>query len=110
LVLSDDPLNKIAQAMEESDATLGHPIPHTDNICGYCFVLNLDHGILPNESYRWWFGDNDLWDQANRLNGIIGVPANVSHLQGNKLTSNNIRLMALANEDKKLYFCNNGIK
>jgi hypothetical protein len=110
LVLSNDPLNAITKVMEDTGATLGYPVPHNGNICGYCFVLNLDHGILPNESYRWWYGDNDLWDQAKRLGGTVGALANVNHLHGNELTSNNIKLMALANEDKKLYFCNNVIK
>ena len=103
LVLSDDPLNKIAKLMEETNATLGHPVPHSGHLSGYCFVLNLKHKIIANESYRLWFGDNDLWDQAKKLSGVIGALANVKHLHGNELTSNNPKLMALASEDKKLY-------
>ena len=103
LVLSDDPLNKIAKLMEETGATLGHPVPHSGHMSGYCFVLNLKHGILPDESYRWWFGDNDLWDQAKKLGGVIGASAHVKHLHGNELTSNSPKLLALAEDDKKLY-------
>jgi hypothetical protein len=109
LMLSDDPLNKIAKAMEENDATLGHPIPHSGHISGYCFVLNVQHNILPNEDYRWWFGDNDLWNQAGKLGGIIGVPSKVRHIHGNELTSNSSKLMELAQQDKKLYKQKNGI-
>jgi hypothetical protein len=109
LILSDDPLNKIAEAMEELDATLGHPVPHSGKISGYCFVLNVQHDILPNEEYRWWFGDDDLWSQAGKLGGITGVPVKVKHIHGNELTSNSKKLMALAQQDKKLYKQKNGI-
>jgi len=110
LVLSDDPLNKIARLMEESGATLGYPVPHTGHISGYCFVLNLKHGILPNESYRWWYGDNDLWNQAEELGGLIGAAASVRHLHGNELTSNSPKLMALADEDRTLHLSRVGRK
>lgn len=103
LVLNDDPLNKIARLMEESSATLGYPVPHTGNISGYCFVLNVEHNILPNESYRWWYGDNDLWNQAMKLGGTIGAAASVKHLHGNELTSNSPELLALASKDKEVY-------
>ena len=103
LVLSDDPLNKIVKLMEETGATLGHPVPHSGKISGYCFVLNLKHDIMPDESYRWWYGDDDLWNQAKKLNGIIGAAASVKHLHGNELTNNSPKLMELASADRKLY-------
>lgn len=109
LLLSDDPLNKIARLMEETGATLGYPVPHSGKISGYCFVLNLEHGIIPNESYRWWCGDDDLWNQAKKLGGVIGAAASVKHLHGNELTSNSPELMALANQDKKLYLHKSGV-
>ena len=107
LILKDDPLNKIVKAMEKSGATLGHPVPHTGHISGYCFILNVEHDISPNESYRWWFGDNDLWNQANKNNGVIGVPVDIKHIHANELTSSSKKLIELANEDKKLYYKNN---
>jgi len=110
VLLSNDPLNKIAKVMEETGATLGHPVPHSGKISGYCFVLNLKHNILADESYRWWFGDDDLWNQAKKLGGVIGASANVKHLHGNELTSNSPKLMALVSADKKLHLSRaNGI-
>jgi hypothetical protein len=108
LILNDDPLNKIARLMEESGATLGYPVPHSGKISGYCFVLNLEHGIMPDESYRWWYGDDDLWNQAKKLSGVIGAAASVVHLHGNELTSNSPKLLALASEDRIVHMSRAG--
>ena len=103
LLLSDDPLNKIARLMDESGATLGYPVPHSGKISGYCFVLNLEHDIMPDESYRWWYGDDDLWNQAKKLSGVIGAAASVVHLHGNELTSNSPELLELTSKDRLVH-------
>jgi GT2 family glycosyltransferase len=104
LVLEDNPLNTIANAMEETKSAIGFPYPHTGHICGYCYILNIETGLMPDESYRWWFGDNDLYLRAKNLGGSVGVLAKVRHLHGNELTSINHKLLAQTEEDKKLFY------
>jgi GT2 family glycosyltransferase len=104
LMLEDNPLNAIANAMDETKAAIGFPYPHTGHICGYCFVLDVTTGLAPDESYRWWFGDNDLYLRASKLGGAIGVMAKVRHLHGNELTSTNPKLLALTEKDKELFY------
>jgi hypothetical protein len=104
LVLEDNPLNAIANAMEETKSAIGFPYPHTGHICGYCYILNVETGLMPDENYRWWFGDNDLYLRAKKLGGSVGVLAKVRHLHGNELTSINHKLLAQTEEDKKLFY------
>jgi hypothetical protein len=104
LALEDNPLNTIANAMEETKSAIGFPYPHTGHICGYCYILNVETGLMPDESYRWWFGDNDLYLRAKNLGGSVGVLAKVRHLHGNELTSINHKLLAQTEEDKKLFY------
>jgi GT2 family glycosyltransferase len=104
LALEDNPLNTIANAMEETKSAIGFPYPHTGHICGYCYILNVETDLMPDESYRWWFGDNDLYLRSRKLGGSVGVLAKVRHLHGNELTSINHKLLAQTEEDKKLFY------
>jgi hypothetical protein len=104
LALEDNPLNTIANAMEETKSAIGFPYPHTGHICGYCYILNVETGLMPDESYRWWFGDNDLYLRSKKFGGSVGVLAKVRHLHGNELTSINHKLLAQTKEDKKLFY------
>lgn len=98
--LVDNPLQKILDVMVQEDATIGYPLPASSDPCGYCFILNLEHGIFPDEQYRWWYGDNDLYERAK---SVVGVRATVQHIHPNELTSNSPELMALARLDKERY-------
>ena len=100
LKLSDNPLQKILDVMVQEDATIGYPLPASSDPCGYCFILNLEHNVLPDEKYIWWYGDNDLYKRAKK---IIGVPATVIHAEPNRLTSESPELMALTRIDKELW-------
>ena len=97
--LIDDPLNKIVADM--GDAAIGQP--NVGSICGYCFVLNVSSGLRPDESYRWWYGDNDLYDRAKLHGGVKIVDVKVNHLHANELTSSNPMLLELGAVDKTLY-------
>jgi hypothetical protein len=91
-VLNDDiwlapkSLQSIVTAMEESGADLGYPDPHSGDVCGYAWVLRVASGIRPDERYRWWFGDNDLRNQARAGNGIAKGKADIRHLHPNETT------------------------
>lgn len=84
LILSDNPLQKILDVMVEEDATIGYPLPASSDPCGYCFILNLEHDVIPDNKYFWWYGDNDLYERAKK---VVGVRAKVQHMEPNRLTS-----------------------
>ncbi len=96
--LIDDPLNKIVAGM--GDAAIGQP--DIGSICGYCFVLNTKYGLRADESYTWWYGDNDLYDRAQQY-GVARVAVDVRHLHGNELTGANLALLEITKIDKQLY-------
>jgi len=64
------------------------------------FVLNVKDNLRPDERFRWWYGDNDLYFQAQKKNGILPVIVGVHHIEPNKLTSNNPFLMKLTEQDE----------
>lgn len=97
VVLKDRPLQEILKVMVQEDATIGYPLPASSDPCGYCFILNLEHGVFPDDKYRWWYGDNDLYERANK---VVGVKASVKHMEPNRLTSESPGLMALTRFDK----------
>ena len=107
LLLKDNPINTIAQAMKDNDAILGYPHPHSGNgltrTAGYCWVLDLKSGLRTDETLRWYFGDDDILLQAIGLGKAIYVPADVKHLNGVVQTSNSKYLTTLAQIDQ-VYF------
>lgn len=102
LELSDDPLNKIAKAMSKTKSKIGTPYPFTGNIPGYCWVLDVKSGIRPDEKFRWWFGDNDLFLQAK--GSVITVLCKVRHIEPNWQTSADKDLMELTKADAEYFY------
>lgn len=98
--LADDPLNKIANAMRESYSTIGVPYPFTGHISGYAWVLDTTKGIFPDENFRWWYGDDDLFRRAE---SIVAATCKIRHIEPNRLTSTNDKLMALTVKDREYY-------
>jgi hypothetical protein len=101
LELSDDPLNKIAKAMSRTKSLIGTPYPFTGNIPGYCWVLDVESDIRPDENYRWWFGDNDLFLQAQ--GSVVTVLCKVRHIEPNWQTSDSKELMKLTKADAEYF-------
>ena len=98
--LQDDPLNKIVKGMQETNSVLGIPYPSIGAICGYCMVIDLASNVRPDEGYRWWYGDNDIYLQAQQEGTIVQVLSKVKHVEPNKLTSENPSLLQLTDADK----------
>jgi len=104
-VLNDDvyispgSLQAIALELLEQNAALGFPYPHSGRLAGYCWILNLNSTVRPDERFKWWFGDNDLQMQAQSCSKYIYVSADVQHLEGGKLTEENQSLKVLAEKD-----------
>ena len=107
LILKDNPINKIVQGMKEEGAVLGYPYPHSGNgatkTAGYCWVLDLSSGLRTDETYRWYFGDDDLLLQVLGLGKAVYVPAEVVHLHGVVGTAQSQYLQQLTVLDKKYF-------
>ena len=107
LLLENNPINTIAQAMRDNDAILGFPHPHSGNgltrVAGYCWVLDLKSGLRTDETLRWYFGDDDMLLQAIAVGKVINVPAVVHHLHGVTATNSSKYLVTLAKIDQ-VYF------
>lgn len=75
-----------------------------DGPSGHCWMLNVTHGVRPDESYRWFSGDLQLIADADQAKGVVRVPeAWCLHLHGNEATVADHRLSELGAADDALY-------
>lgn len=50
---------------------------------GYLFLVDTASGIEPDCAFQWWWGDDDLFRQAERGGGVIDVPTTgITHTDG----------------------------
>ncbi len=83
-----------------ADVCWAHPTAMT----GWCWLLDLSSDVRPDESYRWWYGDDDLAAQcAASGRPSVGVEAGVIHRHGNETTQASPGLQALALADLRTY-------
>lgn len=116
-VINDDVLLEagtipaLVEAMQRTGATLATP-GHEDRLVaepshdrvldGACWLIDLSHGIRPDEGYRWWYGDNDLdWRARRDGGGVALVSTPYQHLLANRLTEGSEELRALADADAR---------
>ena len=99
--LKNNPINKIANRMRDTKSIVGYPVPNIG--IGYCWVLDIKSNIRADETFRWWYGDDDIRRKAELQGEIIYVPAEVEHLHPNHLTSANEDLMKLTVADKEYF-------
>jgi hypothetical protein len=103
LRLKNNPINKIAYEMNKLKAVLGYPLPYTGHIPGYCWVLDVKSNIRADETFRWWYGDDDIRIRAALQGEIAYVPVEVEHIHPNHLTSTNEDLMKLTRADQTYF-------
>jgi len=101
LILRNNPINKIANRMYNTKSVLGYPVPNIG--IGYCWVLDIKSSIRADETFRWWYGDDDIRMKALEMGEIAYVPVEVEHLHPNHLTSTNEELMELTIADKEYF-------
>lgn len=88
----DTQLAALASLTEKSGATIGYQAPALTSVqthrglgrvmVGWCFALNLSHGLRPNENFRWYFGDDWLCYTARAEHqGVIGAPLAIRHVK-----------------------------
>lgn len=107
-VLNDDTeidthtLRHMREALQVTGATLSHPGP-PGATPGHAWTLNLQHGIRPDQNYSWWYGDNQLYEDAHHKgHGVTALPhLTIPHHHHNQTTSSNPQLQALAEQDKQ---------
>lgn len=77
---------------------------------GWAWMLDATRGIRPDESYRWYYGDTDLWDRAaSAAGGVCAVDLTVEHLHPGRATTSRPELEALAEHDRLLYQARRGM-
>lgn len=97
--IATDFLSTLAAAMDDTGATLTHP--GFGAMTGWAWMLNLAHGVRPDESFMWWWGDNDLWMRAAAVGGIVACPtAAITHHTPNKATAESPVLQELIERDR----------
>lgn len=77
---------------------------NTIRMTGWAFALRGSHGMLADESFGWWYGDNDLDWQARLKGGVtfIGGPwSGLQHLYPNSTTVG--PLAEQANRDRETF-------
>lgn len=100
VVIAPDTLPRMVRAM--GSATLA--LATDEGTSGHCWVLNVTHGVRPDESYRWYSGDLQLIADAERAQGVVRVPeAWCLHLCPTQATEASPELRELAAADDALY-------
>lgn len=110
VVLAPDATDRLFHAVVATGATIA--TPGVDDrvttggsryanrtINGACWLLDLTHGLRPDEGYRWWFGDDDLDWRARQAHGVVSVTCQMRHLHANQATEASDELKALADAD-----------
>lgn len=72
------------------------------SMSGWAFMVRGEAGLRVDEQFRWWFGDNDLQLQAEKLGGKVVCVGGVTceHLHPNESTQANPDLQQIAKEDE----------
>ena len=112
IVVSADGLATLEAELHRHKATIATPgrrlklhrnrIPLQPVLVGSLWLLDVSHGLRPDEAYRWWFGDDDLDIRArSRFAGIITVPLSFLHLHAGGSTEGSAKLQALVGLDQQ---------
>jgi len=117
-IVPDDWFDSVVVAMQRYDCAAGGycgadtfaihvnpgPTPLHLRMPGHAFILDGRLGLLADEQFHWWCGDNDLDMQARQVGGTVvlaGEP--VKHLFPDKSTAENPVLQARTGEDMRLF-------
>lgn len=123
-VLNDDVVvpagfvQTLASAIEQTGAAAASPLPGLSSgammitgtgvygyrMAGFAFALRGSLGLLADESFVWWYGDNDLDWQARQKGGVAhvgGAWEGFQHLYPNSTTVG--ELAEQANRDRETF-------
>ena len=82
----------------------GRLVPYEPRLWGSLWVLRLESGLLPDERYVWWYGDNDLDIRARRDHGgVVLVDVEYEHVHPSEGTASNPGLVAQTHLDAQTF-------
>lgn len=80
------------------------PVNLFHRITGYCFMLRGESGLRLDESFVWWYGDDDLDWRARTCGGSLLVPRSpVQHRAPNGTMLEHPELHEQANRDRQTF-------
>lgn len=101
VILPADAADEMVARLQRDDAWLCGADPTA--ITGWCWLLDLDSPLRPDESFRWFFGDNDLWLRATHEGRLTGLNVGAVHVHPNEATSRSAELAAVTREDEVIF-------
>jgi hypothetical protein len=91
--------------------TQAAPVPLSQRITGYAFMLRGEAGLRADESLVWWAGDDDLGLQAQAAGGALLVPGiPVEHRAPDVQTNASPVLTAQAGRDMDTFVAKWGVR
>jgi len=85
----------------------GHAIVDTTNSGnngGAAWIMDLSYKLRLNESFRWWYGDTEIFNRAKKIKRFGRYTSkNFKHLEPSKQTKEDKKLLELIKQDENLY-------
>ncbi len=118
VAIDDKTLPTLEMALSETGAAIASPsrppfrdglhkrslVPYEPRLWGSLWVLRIDSGLRPDETYGWWFGDNDLDIRARKHNGgVVLRDVHFSHLHPSEQTGSNPQLLEQTERDAEMF-------
>lgn len=80
------------------------PVDLTTRMSGWFFMIRGESGIRADETFEWFYGDDDLDWRAREMGGAVMVPGcAVTHLYPNEETARRPELTARTHVDRELF-------
>jgi hypothetical protein len=100
VIVPPDWFERVAGTMHKAGAVAGCVRRTFDpRMTGYAFILNGDAGLLADEQFQWWYGDDDLRIRAEAAGGVAyAYGEDVEHRHPNSTTVG--ELARIAAQDK----------
>ena len=84
--------------------TEGTTLARPDGTWGHCWILRLDRGVRPDETFKWYMGDHDLERRAKRYGGVSICPEKTLNLEMGKEEYMSDEISRLIEEDYRKFF------
>ena len=96
--LGPDAVDRMVRQLKDTDAWLCGAA--TQHMTGWCWALDLTSPLRPDERFRWFYGDNDLWLRAAHEGRLTGVDVDHVHHHPNEATASSPDLTAITRDDE----------
>lgn len=82
------------------------PIPLWARPQGFAWMTAGEKGLRADEEMKWWYSDDDLWQQAIAAGGALVIPGQVKHLYPNGQMTPELQVQA--GLDRAVYVTKHG--